>query len=590
MRVRMIIAIGSLFLAGCSGQKPFVAEYDDSMTLKFVDKLSDSEKRAVTPTLVDVDEMSQQVENFCETGFDVPLYADLEPLLADADKAMSLDSALIYRPRARNEFASAIAGSEFIFRYLCAMQRRLEDYFQYVHKKGDYTQSVPGDNNDYIYHFEQNVADLLPITQAQNRYSGVKTAVLLELIAQYDTLTLRSDRERFWIAIERMLTELDLARSQTGYEMFQRRADGLSGKPTLLLDQLQSLQTTEIQPDIRARAASIIESAQKRLNKPLAKKDQQLIVTVDLNKKFMREVLRDTTSNRSSREELLLWFDRGYESPDPRLKVEYYTRAIQVDSLYAPAWNNRGNAFQAVGEYDAARADYDRALSLAPDFYLAYKNRGSLYLLKKEYDNALVDLNRAIDNDNRCALCYVDRGLVYMKLENYESALHDFDRAIELDASPAQTWNVRGLCRQKLGQREAALDDFTQAIARDPFFTPAYINRGNHYRRLRDEKKAIEDYSVAIDLDPANYSAYNNRALSHKNSGNFAAAIADHEQALEINPDDPVTYYNLGCVYWELENWQAVVQSWEKCLVFDPDNEAANEWLPLAEKQLRKQR
>ena len=40
------------------------------------------------------------------------------------------------------------------------------------------------------------------------------------------------------------------------------------------------------------------------------------------------------------------------------------------------AYNNRGNAKQKRGQYDAAAADYDEAIRLKPDYSEAYNNRG----------------------------------------------------------------------------------------------------------------------------------------------------------------------------------------------------------------------
>ena len=44
-----------------------------------------------------------------------------------------------------------------------------------------------------------------------------------------------------------------------------------------------------------------------------------------------------------------------------------FTAALGLEPLYAPALNNRGNAYFYKGEYDQSIADYNAALKINPD-------------------------------------------------------------------------------------------------------------------------------------------------------------------------------------------------------------------------------
>jgi hypothetical protein len=39
------------------------------------------------------------------------------------------------------------------------------------------------------------------------------------------------------------------------------------------------------------------------------------------------------------------WADKGYNATDPELKIQYYTKAIELDPEYAKAYNNREWAY-----------------------------------------------------------------------------------------------------------------------------------------------------------------------------------------------------------------------------------------------------
>jgi tetratricopeptide (TPR) repeat protein len=77
--------------------------------------------------------------------------------------------------------------------------------------------------------------------------------------------------------------------------------------------------------------------------------------------------------------------------------VADYTRAIELDSQYAKAYNNRGNAYAALGEEESALDDYDMGLQLDPNLALAYFNRGLLRYRIGDYEQALADLEMYLE-------------------------------------------------------------------------------------------------------------------------------------------------------------------------------------------------
>ena len=63
-----------------------------------------------------------------------------------------------------------------------------------------------------------------------------------------------------------------------------------------------------------------------------------------------------------------------------------------------------GRALSDAGDYDAAIADYDRAIAINPDDAAAYYNRGLAKAGKGDYDAAIADCERAGALDDECAL------------------------------------------------------------------------------------------------------------------------------------------------------------------------------------------
>src|SRR5271157_2444081 len=85
---------------------------------------------------------------------------------------------------------------------------------------------------------------------------------------------------------------------------------------------------------------------------------------------------------------------------NPDLRISYCTRVIQSGQYLgadaAPAFYDRGLAYNKVGQYDLAIADFDEAIHLNPNLAAVFDDRGVAYYNKGEYDHAIADYNEAI--------------------------------------------------------------------------------------------------------------------------------------------------------------------------------------------------
>ena len=105
---------------------------------------------------------------------------------------------------------------------------------------------------------------------------------------------------------------------------------------------------------------------------------------------------------------------------------------LAVDFLYM-----RAQFCGSVSDYDAAIADLNTAIDLAPDSPGLYLRRGQMYLGLYEWDQSLQDYNRAIELAPAYADAYFNRGVLYYSILQTgqalrEDALADFRQYLEL--------------------------------------------------------------------------------------------------------------------------------------------------------------
>jgi len=87
---------------------------------------------------------------------------------------------------------------------------------------------------------------------------------------------------------------------------------------------------------------------------------------------------------------------------------------IEPPRVLVIAYNNRGNAYAAKGEYDRAVQDYDQSIKLNPNYARAFNNRGVAYQKKGDYDRAINDFDDAIKLDPNYASAFANRAQTYL--------------------------------------------------------------------------------------------------------------------------------------------------------------------------------
>jgi len=547
-------------ICGCASQKSLVTQNDNSLLLLtgFTKEASSNKKNF---TEQEIAQMTTTFDSLCNAEIKVAPTKNLEKMQQQLDKTTLLDSVLLQHARQQKNDRLATSLRELKFRTLVKSQERLAEAFDNKQVDGRWDKKS---NEDYEVHgnyvFEQRVSLMLPYIQANQRNSMAKSKLLTDLISSLPQMNSVEERKRCWLAIERMLQEIDVKKSEVGYQPFQRSAHGIYTKPGQIIEQLQLQHAQETNEEILAFSSMVINKLADRLHAKVDDKFlQQVQESEELNRKFLEELRKEheqpvVKDEPQQIETAGMWFDKGFNTHDDLLKVEYYTRAIALKPEFAEAYANRGNAFKALGRLTEALADFDHAIAFNPEFEPVFINRGNVFQL----------------------------------LNQHESAIADYTTALEFEPNYTVAYLYRGNSLKNLGRNREAIDDFSKAIELEPRLASAYNYRGDVYRAMEKYQAAAEDYTTAIAIDPQYAVAYNNRGVCYRYLKKFKQAINDHERAIQIMPDFVDAHYNLGCVYWETKNWHAVIHSWEKCLMLDPNYKNAATWLPKAKENLKR--
>jgi tetratricopeptide (TPR) repeat protein len=169
-----------------------------------------------------------------------------------------------------------------------------------------------------------------------------------------------------------------------------------------------------------------------------------------------------------------VYFDLASKSSTAKKKIEYLSKALDLDPNLASAYAKRGMLYYFQGKYKEVVEDFENFTRLQPDNAEGYRMLGMGYLYMGTYDAAIATFSHAlkIDPNLISALCY--------RAEAY----------------------------RRSGQNEEAIGDSTEAIhlAREPrILADAYITRAKVYRELGLQDKAFADVRAALLKDPRTY-------------------------------------------------------------------------------------
>jgi regulator of sirC expression with transglutaminase-like and TPR domain len=133
-------------------------------------------------------------------------------------------------------------------------------------------------------------------------------------------------------------------------------------------------------------------------------------------------------------------------------------------------------AQQRIAESSVRKGVFLRALSARQFLSQVHNNLGVIYSERKQYEAADAEYDRALDLDRHLPAAWYNRGKQRMETGDLEAAIRNFTKALRLH--PNDTWalNNRGLAHRGLHEEQEARADFEAVLRIDPSFEQARSN------------------------------------------------------------------------------------------------------------------
>ncbi|MBL7963432.1 MAG: tetratricopeptide repeat protein [Flavobacteriales bacterium] len=152
-----------------------------------------------------------------------------------------------------------------------------------------------------------------------------------------------------------------------------------------------------------------------------------------------------------------------------------FEQAVQDGASHGAVFEGLGNAYGTKGDHARAEEMFTRALAAEPLRGSYYLNRGTSRLSQQKYEAAIADFDKALELEGiaRRPGIRARRGYCLLLLGRYAEAVADYDQAIEGGHLDPNNFFYRAQARQLTGDTAGARSDLEQALRLRPDFPEA---------------------------------------------------------------------------------------------------------------------
>lgn len=259
------------------------------------------------------------------------------------------------------------------------------------------------------------------------------------------------------------------------------------------------------------------------------------------------------------------------ENGDPKQALADFNLAIEADSTFAPAWENKSDLLYAMQAFEPCLEHLDACIRNVPSSTSCLLRRAEFAIHLRQYEEAFTYLNDALRINDQLHEAYWMKGKIYEETGVDDKAASSYATAVEvkpdffdgfitlgifhaerdnpiaeeyyLSARELNPGSVEPLYNlalflQEAGRHDEALSFYKDIQALDPANATAAYNQGYiflEYLQMYDS--AAHWFTEAIDRLPYYHQAFYNRGLALESLDRRSEALADYNEALRLKPD-----------------------------------------------------
>jgi tetratricopeptide (TPR) repeat protein len=258
--------------------------------------------------------------------------------------------------------------------------------------------------------------------------------------------------------------------------------------------------------------------------------------------------------------------------------MSIYLRISDADYQSPYIHGHLGNMLLSHGELEAARKEFEIAISQSPKDGFGFYGLGEVLRRQNQPQLAIVQYQQSIHLNPNLPQPYVSLGHIYLNQNELDKAGEYYQRAIDLN--PYEAWNYHSLAVVLVKQRnlDLAIDKINQAISINSNEATFFNDLADIYAKKGDVFTAIEGYRTAINLQPTNPLYYYHLGCGLEQIGELNAAVPEFRMAVRLGRAHQDFTTPLIRALYRLANESPYLttaqkkQIYQEIIIYDPNN------------------
>jgi tetratricopeptide (TPR) repeat protein len=336
-------------------------------------------------------------------------------------------------------------------------------------------------------------------------------------------------------------------------------------------------------------AAKNLEGAKGYFNKALEYSKQknvtvllaisEALIDADTKDLGMAETLLNKAKdiNEKNPEVYILLGDLFAERNDPQEPIKNYEMALSLNPKYAKAYMKKGLLFARARTKEAYQIGVEatqKGIEVDPEYAPLYAQMAEIYSLTKQYEKAkenYVKYLSLVNNDLYARVRYAS--FLYLS-KDYTKAIEEIQLIHQKDQSRPFLFRLLGCSYYETGDSIKALENmdlfFTKQTDPKKIIFDDYKYYGQILSKLKRDSLAIESYKKALIVDPSKTELYGEMATVYSRSKKYTEAIGAYHTKLAAK-DFYYDNFLLGKAYvfgakTDSTRWDSAIATFDKCI------------------------
>ncbi len=113
--------------------------------------------------------------------------------------------------------------------------------------------------------------------------------------------------------------------------------------------------------------------------------------------------------------------------------LSFINEAIKINSNFADAYTEQGNALNELKKFEEAINSFDKAININPNITRAYHNKGFILHELGNLELAIENYNKAIKLDPNFVPSHNNKGFAFHQLKKFSESLKSYEKAFEIN-------------------------------------------------------------------------------------------------------------------------------------------------------------